>query len=257
MAKIHGLFGAMTGKVADAVMVIRNGEQIVRKYQPKVSNPCTPGQIASRAKMKLMSQLSAVMAPVIAMPRAGAVSTRNQFVKENYKASTYNENKADIQLTDIKLTKSVVSLPSVVASLSGNDVTARLSGSTDLDVSRVVYTLFLKQPDNTLRYAGSKVVTDAGDNNSYPATFTGLFTNSNGVVYAYGVRDNTESARVAFGNMQANSAETVAKLIVSRSVTETDVTLTETQAAAYSPTLGTKVGADDSIVESKKSVKGK
>lgn len=231
MAKIYGLFGSMTGKLADTVMSVRNGEQIARKYQPVVFNPSTPAQVAVRAKLKLLSQLSAVMAPVIAIRREGPVSARNLFTKENYGAATYADSQADITLTSIKLTRSVVALPVLDASNRvNNTVTVVLSRTPSLDIDRLVVAAFVKQEDNTLRFLSSRVVTNPGTLNDYSTEFD-LGGTYEAVFYAYGVRDNTESARVAFGNMQALTAETVAKLITSRTLTESDITLTETQAA--------------------------
>ena len=231
MAKIYGLFGAMTGKVADAVMVVRNGEQIVRKYQPMVSNPSTDAQVEARAKLKLMSQLAAVMAPVIAIPRDGNVSSRNNFVKYNYKAAGYSNLMASVDLSAITLTKSVVAMPSIQAEATTESIRAYITSAGRvgvLDVSRIVYAMFVKQTDETLRYVGSAVANEAGVDNNWPVSLP--LTTESVVIYAYGVRDNNESARVAFGNLEVESAESVAKLIVSRSVKESDITLTETVA---------------------------
>lgn len=234
MAKIYGLFGAMTGKVADAVMVVRNGEQIVRKYQPVVSNPSTLGQVAARARLKLMSQLSAVCAPVIAIPRKGTVSSRNLFTKNNYALTQYNQvnSKASIALANIQLTESVVALPAVYASRGTGNISANLvvpaGGSANLDVNRVVYCLFETLADEKLRYVTSKVVTEAGQGNAWAASFDGEFSNG-AVILAYGVRDNTDAAHARFGNMNVPSASVLAELIVSRTLTETDITLTETR----------------------------
>lgn len=234
MAKIYGLFGSMTGKLADTVMSVRNGEQIARKYQPIVSNPSTPAQIETRAKLKLISQLSAVMAPVIAIPRLGAVSSRNRFTSLNYNAVSYASNEAEIELGAIQLTKSVVSLSALVVSRATDALSVRLYGSASLDVSRVVYAAFMKELDNTLRYIGSAVSSTPGTNNTYettipsgPDTATRAF-----VVYAYGVRDNNEAATAIFGEMTVPTAESVASVVVTRRLTESDITLTETQFAA-------------------------
>ena len=228
MGKIYGLFGAMTGKVADAVMVVRNGEQIVRKYQPVVSNPGTPAQIEARAKLKLMSQLSAVMSEVIAMPRVGAVSSRNLFTKANYHAATFSNNEASIDLNAVKLTNSVVGLPRVSAAREENAITVALISSPGYQsLSRVVYAAFAKQADGKLRYAGSRVVTDAGTGN-FTASFATIPDEV--VFYAYGVRDNNDAATVLFGNLEALTAESVAKLIVTSRLRESDITLTETRA---------------------------
>lgn len=226
MAKIYGLFGSMKGKVADVVMAVRNGEQIVRKYQPVVSNPSTPAQVAVRAKMKLLSQLSAVMAPVIAMPRVGAVSSRNMFTKENYVNATYANNQADITLLGVKLTKGILSMPPLNATREGTNVTVRLRSG--VSYNRVVYSFFAKQNDNTLRYVTSSVVSEPGNDGYFPAVVA--ISNLPLVIYAYGVRDNNDAARAAFGNLQVVTAETVAKVIVSRVLKESDITLTETVA---------------------------
>lgn len=232
MAKIYGLFGALTGKLADTVMSVRNGEQIVRKYQPVVYNPSTQAQIETRAKLKLLSQLSAVMAPVIAIPKQGAVSSRNLFFKENYFAAFYHNDQADIDLGSVKLTRSVVALPGITATASAGGYTVALATSLPVDVDRVVYAAFNKQSDGTLRYTGSVVATDPTN------SFQGIVPASGSgetVIYAYGVRDNTESARVTFGNMQVINAETVAKVIVSKTLTESDITLTETVSLSVTP----------------------
>lgn len=235
MAKIYGLFGAMTGKTADVVMAVRGGEQIVRKYQPVVSNPKTAGQIAARAKLKLMSQLSAVMAPYIAIRKEGNVSSRNLFVKANYPFATYNNDQADITLTNVTLTRGILAIPQPSVSRAENAISVYLSGAVEgrnLGLSRVVYVAFERTERNELRYIDSKVVTDGGSQSSYAATMLG--SNNAVVVYAYGVRDNTEAANVVFGNMAVQTASMIANLIVSRSLTETDVTLTETRANSLS-----------------------
>lgn len=220
----------MTGKIADTVMAVRNGEQIVRKYQPVVQNPKSAAQLEARAKLKLISQLAAVMAPVIAIPREGIVTSRNQFVKLNYGSMSYADNTANVQLTSVKLTKGVVSLPALQITRDTNNITAALSSAL-VNVNRVVYAMFVKQDDNTLRLASTQVVSAPGTGGTFNAMFPPVATE--GVVYAYGVRDNTEAARVIFGDMQVPTAESVAKLIVSRVLLDTDVTLTETRASAF------------------------
>ena len=58
-----------SGKLGNIVCSTVAGETIARDYNPEVSNPNTETQVAQRAKFKLMSQLSSVMAPVIAIPK--------------------------------------------------------------------------------------------------------------------------------------------------------------------------------------------
>lgn len=233
MAKIFGLFGSMTGKLADTVMCVRNGEQIARKYQPVVFNPSTRGQIAQRAKLKALSQLSAVVSPVIAIPKRGSVSSRNLFTKKNYHAASYSDNTASIDLLSVQLTDSVVALPSIGASRGESGISVYLNGADvigNVDVNRVVYAAFLRQSNNSLRFVGSVVSTNAAS--AFSANLPPV--NGNVIVYAYGVRDNTDAARVVFGNLQVSSATTIASLIVTRTLDESDITLTETQSAELS-----------------------
>lgn len=231
MAKIYGLFGALTGKLADTVMSVRNGEQIARKYQPVVFNPSTPAQVESRAKLKLLSQLSAVMAPYIAIPKQGPVSSRNLFTKVNYGALTYDDNQANVELDAVKLTTGVLYLPTPTSTRVDSSVNVTLPAAGTLGLSRVVYVAFVINPaDNTLRFAGSAVVNEAGSNNDYATTIPVGASAAKAVIYAYGVRDNTDAARAKFSNLQAIPADEVARIIVSRTLTDADISLTETTA---------------------------
>lgn len=231
MAKIYGLQGVLSGKLGNSVFAVRNGEQIARQFQPVVSNPSTSAQVGARAKLKLMSQLSAVMAPVIAIPRRGSVSSRNIFVKKNYGLSTFANNNASVELVNVQLTDSVVAFPVVSIARRENGIGAAISYlGENLDVNRVVYALFEKQTDDKLRFVSSSVVSEPGELNNYATTLP--LINNAVVVYAYGIRDNSNAARAVFGDMQAPTAENVAKLITSRVLTSSDVTLTETRAAA-------------------------
>lgn len=235
MAKIYGLFGSMTGKVADVVMAVRNGEQIARKYQPVVYNPATDAQIQVRAKLKLMSQLSAVMSPVIAIPREGTVSSRNLFVKKNYQLSSYSQEKATIDLNSVTLTGGVIALPALQATISNNgDMQVLLSSSVeDGALDRVIYAVFAKEANGGLRYVKSLVATTPGATNRWSMTSSDI-TNET-VILGYGIRDNTESAKVIFGNLTAPTAEQIAKLVVNRTLTMNDISLTETRGITVTP----------------------
>lgn len=214
-----------TGKVAGSVFAVRYGEVIERAYNPIVLNPKSSAQVESRAKLKLLSQLGAVMGSYIPIPREGAMTPRNKFIRLNYQAVSYANDQADIALSDIDITGGVIGLNNVVVTRSEDDViSAQINGNSDL--SRVVFIGFVKQNDNTLRSLGSVVATQFADNSWGPVTFNSSLPV---VIVAYGVRDNTENARIVFSNMQVLSAETVAKIIVSRNLLLSDVTLTETK----------------------------
>lgn len=209
-------------------MAVRNGEQIVRQYNPYVANPKSEGQVAARAKLKLISQLAAVMAPYIAIPKQGIVSARNRFVQKNYPLTSYVSNEATIELADVELTDSVLGFPGITASRAGGSVSVAVSTVTFYGVNRVVYIAFSKQADGKLRYQSQAIATSRGDSNNWGAT---LYAPDDVelVIYGYAVRDNTDSARVYFGNMQAPTAETIAKVVVTKVLLESDITLTETR----------------------------
>lgn len=227
MAKIYGLFGSMTGKVADVVMSSRYGEQIVRKYQPNVLNPQTALQVQSRAKLKLLSQMSAVMAPAIAISKSGAVTSRNRFLKINYGLATYADNTAQIALANVKLTDGIIAMPAF--SVTRNALAIELALLAPLNgFDRVVYSVFVKQIDDTLRFIGSTEVETPGTASAYPTNMS-VGVEAPLVVYAYGVRFNNDSSRTKYGDMIAVQSESLAKLISTRALLETDVTLTETR----------------------------
>lgn len=216
-----------TGKVAGSVFAIRFGETIERAYNPVVANPKTNAQTEARAKLKLVSQLAAVLGADIAIPRMGAASSRNLFVKKNYGLMTYTGSQAEIQLDKVQLTSSVIGLPSLVVSrVEGTGIQVELT-NIPAEINRVVYVGMIKRPDGTLSILGTTVVNEAG---TPSAAFRGTLPASSAevVVLAYGVRDNTEAARTVFGNLTATTAEQIAKVIVSRTLLDADVSLTET-----------------------------
>lgn len=219
-----------TGKVAGSVFAIRFGETIERAYNPSVANPKSSKQVEARAKLKLASQLATVLAPAIAIRRVGAQSPRNLFIKGNYPSIVYADGVADIPLLGIQLTKSVVSLPSLIISRDGDTVTVRLS-RLDNDVDRVVYVMLGKDADEKLRLLASVVQSEPGAATDFSATLP--ITSLPAVVLAYGVRFNTENASVVFGDLIAPTAEDVAKIITTSSLLESEITLTETVGVNY------------------------
>lgn len=224
----------MTGKLADTVMSVRNGEQIARRYQPVVYNPSTPGQVAQRAKLKLMSQLSAIMSSVIAMPRVGSVSSRNLFTKKNIGKTTFSSDTASINLESITLTGSVVFLPTVTGSRGAQITFALTDGAQDVD--KVAYCFFAKT-DEELRFISSAVVSEAGADGVFPVSYPSNKATMQGEVLAlaYGIRLNSDAARAVYGGIGAPTAQDIARLVTSKTLSESDITLTETRGFTLSP----------------------
>ena len=224
-----------SGRVAGSVFAVRYGEVIERAYNPYVSNPKSEAQVEARAKLKLLSQLAAVVAPVLAMPREGAKTSRNKFVATNYELTSYNNLQADIEVNSIRLTDGVMGIPAIVLSRSGDDLTARLAGSAGVGIDNMTYALFIKGKDGYLRYAGSQLITAPGEDHTFNASFRMADTTDTFVVLAYGSRFNTDAARIKYGDMQTITSETIAKLIVTRVLTEADITVTETRGNVSNP----------------------
>lgn len=220
-----------SGRVAGSVFAVRYGEVIERAYNPYVANPSTPAQIAQRAKMKLMSQLSAIVAPVLAIPRQGAVSSRNIFVKTNMPAASYQDDKATVNLAGIQLTHSVVGFPSLTATQSGAVMNVTIAGSVE-GFNRVVVAEFMRLADGTLEYVASQSMDVTGTASPVVASFPTaplVPSGTNNLVYlAYGVRLNSEAARTKFADLTVETAEMIANIIVSSSLLESDITLSKT-----------------------------
>lgn len=224
---MYGFSGKITGKKGDAVFRVRNGEQIVSQYNPLVNNPQTRKQVEARAALKLMSQLSAIIAPVVAMRKQGAVTSRNLFVKANYPNVVVSGEKAEFPMYAMQLTSSHVGLvPFNASRADGLHLNVQLDEDATNNVDRVVYVAVVKMPDTSLRLLDSIVVDEAGQNGTFPGTLA--YTANEVTVLAYGMRDNNDRVKAALGNIHGADAEGIAELITSRQILEGDITLTET-----------------------------
>ena len=216
-----------SGKLGSTVFAVNSGVQIAREYQPKVSNPNTEAQQDTRARFKLMSQLSAVMAPVIAIKKDGLKTARNQFQSLNFDIVEYTNENASINLNLVQLTKSNRSFVGFSANrTNGSAISVELLASMAATADRVVYIAYEKQVDGTLSLIGSKVCSTPGADGKFADSLP--YSNKPVVLYAYAIKDTDESVTAKFGNLIAPSAEKVAKLLVSSSENMNAVNLTKT-----------------------------
>lgn len=234
----------MTGKVGNIVLTSVGGKVVGREYNPNVANPNTKPQQNTRSKFKLASQLSATMAPVIAIKKEGNVSARNLFVKENFGAIRYSQGVADINLNVVQLTKSQRSFIGFNADRSnGTAIAVELNDSAASALSRVVYIAYKKAADGTLLFFDSKVCSTAGDNGKFHDVLN--YTADAVVLYAYGMKDLEAGISTKFGNMSAPSAEDVAQLLVSNTDNMSGVQLTKT--AGLTMAAGENTGDSDDV----------
>lgn len=228
MAKINPILGKISGKIGALVYATQNGENIVREKAASVANPNTAAQVESRAKLKLMSQLTAVVAPVIAIKKDGIKNGRNQFISLNYAKCGYSNDAATVNLNQIQLTKGVASIAEFTADRASNTkIAVSLNEDMSERLDKVIYVCMEKQTDGTLNIRDSKVISAAGQNGDFAGELA--YTDKAVVIYAYGMKENTDKAKASFGSMSAPTAEQVAKLLASRTISASDVTLTSTK----------------------------
>lgn len=232
MGKVTSLYGKTTGKIGSIVFSTSGGETIAREYNPHVSNPNTEAQVNQRARLKLMSQLSAALAPVIAMNKEGLVSARNKFTKRNFGYSYATDGEAQVSYENIQLTSGNASLPAIVFKQAEGQTPASLSLAENASsfVSRVVYIIYKKTENGGLQLLDSKIVEEAGVDGKFSWALLRNM-NDNYVFYAYGMQDMSAKATAEYGNLYVTTANDLAKLIASRQISASDYQFTQTRGA--------------------------
>lgn len=225
--KLFGLSGLATGKKGDAVFSINAGTQIVRQWNPAVSNPKTPAQVESRAKLKLMSQLGSAVKPFIAIAKDGMKTPRNQFISKNYDLVTYANNEAQIALEDMQFTKGAIALPSFTATRENDKLKFALDQDMAASLDRVVYLVVSCPSNQEVIPAASIVAQAAGADGDFKAEIDNVAGDI--CVYAYGIRDNDAASRVKFSDLGVDPGITVAKIVATRTLSSTSYSMTETR----------------------------
>ena len=242
--KINSILGKMTGKIGNIVVTSVGGEVIGREYNPNVANPNTQSQQGTRGKFKLASQLSATMAPVIAIKKEGNVSARNQFVQQNFGKIRYSQGTADINLNVVQLTKSNIAFAGFNANRAGGQAIAvQLNADSAAALSRVVYIGYRKLDDGTLQLFDSKTCAVAGNDGKFADSLQ--YQDGAVVLYAYGIKDMNAGITSKFGNMVAPTAEDVAQLLITNSENMSSVQLTKT--AGLTMASGEDTGDSDDV----------
>lgn len=214
--KLAGIVGTGSGKLGSSVFATVSGQQIVRQYQPVVSNPATEAQTAQRAKMKLMSQLGAAMAPVIVMKKDGLVSARNKYIQRNIQNASVLQGTASVNVPNLQITDGVGNVGEVDAIFAANSVNVSIS-DIDPNAKRVVYILFRRNDDGTLSLFGSAVKAVTGTPSDYlQHTFAAGPQKS--VAYVYTIADVDGRATARFEQYNVNDAIQVASLVAGRSI---------------------------------------
>ena len=225
--KLNGILGTGSGKLGTSVFTTVKGVQIVRQHQPVVNNPSTNLQVAQRSRFKLISQLAASMAGVIAIPRIGLTSSRNLFIKKNMPVVLGDVEGAQVSYENLQLTNGTADLPAIVATRSGSDLTLKLASNASEIVNRVIYCIFKKSSGNQLMLNNSAIVSVAGEDGSFKLQITDIAGDL--AIYAYGMKDTSASASATFGNYKVTNASDVATLVSNRSISSKDFIFTKTR----------------------------
>lgn len=92
MARIYGLNGVIRGRQGNNVFSVQNGTQVLKAYQPAVSNPRTLQQQVQRSKFALAGKISSIVpnAAIVGIPRGNKRDRRARFVSLISKAATTN-----------------------------------------------------------------------------------------------------------------------------------------------------------------------
>lgn len=216
------------GKLGNIVCSTVAGETIARDYNPEVANTNTEGQVDQRARFKLMSQLSSIMAPVIAIPKVKSQSSRNLFVKKNIGTTVYDGVQAAINLNKVQLTNGVSNIDTFGCDRSGHEhCSCYYSGIDLVGMAGMVYCIFTKDDAGNLQLFDSAVVTENTEHGDWGADLK--YTDAEIVLYAYALIGDGDKAKAAFGNLEAPTAESMAKLLVSSSVAASTIKTTKTK----------------------------
>lgn len=234
--KLFAHNGKGTGKLGGSVYVINHGVQIEREYNGVISNPNSAPQVSQRSRFKLASQVSAALAPVIAIPRKGIQSPRNLFVKRNIGYFYGGPDGAQVTYENLQITQGCIGLPGFRAARElENHITLSMQDSVLASCDHVVYSVFKKTSEEQLQLMESVVVPI--DDSNPDAIIDVNDVAGNLVFYAYGIRLKNARARATYGNYQVQTGVDFAKLIANRTIEMSDVQFTQTR--------GTSLGQGD------------
>ena len=228
MARINSILGKINGKVGNMVFASTGGEVIAREYNPNVSNPSTSAQVDQRAKLKLLSQIAAALAPVIVIPKEGLKSSRNLFIKKNFSSVDAEGGIAQVTYENLQITAGNAALPAIhILRSQQNGVQVYLEERCDAAVSRVVYIMYKKTSEKTLQYMQSVIAQNATSNGTFPAQL--LYVEGDIVIFAYGMKDLTGKATATYSDYSVESGLDIAKLAMSRQLNLNDYQFTRTR----------------------------
>lgn len=232
--KLNGILGKGSGKLGSSVFAISGGAQIVREHNPKVSNPNTVAQVEQRAKMKLLSQLAADLAPALFYKKKGLVSARNQFIAANMPLCTYDNEEAKVDIKRLILSAGKTPLPGIFVNTDGVEWVVQLQNAPNFPLKGVYYIGIKKVAANEeqerLAIQEIKYASEPQSQNLFPMTVNWPDVD---FIFAVGVKDTEDAAKIAYGDYDAQDATGLAQLGVFSGVKDI--------ASVYTTSSGTAV----------------
>lgn len=225
--KLTGIIGTGSGKLGSSVFSVSGGQQIVRQYQPVVSNPSTAGQVKNRSKLKLLSQLSAQITNVIAMAKDGLKSIRNKFVSVNFPIAYYNNGEADIALEDIRLTDSTFALPGFIATRVAGGIQVQFKEAVNNMVDQIVWAILRRSNTGYVSAFVAKIQDVPGADRLFTSTLETL--DGDVAILCYGIRYNSADAKTKYADLVVANSSNIASLLSSKNILQSAAGLTETR----------------------------
>lgn len=223
--KLHGYLTG-SGKLGNMVVTKVAGETIARDYNPNVANPNTNLQVSQRSRFKLASQVSAALAPIIAIPRQGLKSARNLFVKKNFENFIKVGDNSAVNLPALQITAGSISVPIVHVGRTNNNVTAFVDGVLPEGLSRMVYCLYRVDAFQQLSFVQSLIAEGPGEDEDYGVKFPAVTGQI--LVLAYGIFDANASASAKYADYAVASGQDIAQLVATRALSTSDFRFTKT-----------------------------
>lgn len=215
-----------SGKLGNMVVARVAGETIARDYNPNVANPNTNLQVGQRSRFKLASQVSAALAPVIAIPRQGLKSARNLFVKKNFENFVKVDGNAAVNLPALQITAGSVACPIFQVDRADEAAEISLSMPDSTGIARMVYCQYKVTANQQLEFVDSQVV----EVNAQELDFHASLTKVTGAVLilGYGIYDTNASASAKYADYAVATGQDIAQLVATRALSTSDFRFTKT-----------------------------
>lgn len=255
MARLFGLNGIIRGRQGNNVYSVQNGTQVLKVYQPAVSNPKTIGQREQRSKFALAGKISSATpsTALVGMIGGSPRSRRGEFVSNIVRNATTSLGATGVVAT-IDFAKIMFSQGAVPVYSSVPTVTAVWAGTAGRENIRVTMSS-MALPQITPAGYGERYVIALFDGISYnlEEIRTGIRSSSTQVdllfrigdrrdlrVVAYTIPYMSNDAALAFRSSNLYDSESAVNLLGSQPAGATTLDFGNSVMLAVVPVLGTQ-----------------